>query len=193
MKINNPEFIISAVKSDQYPKHPMKEVALVGRSNVGKSSLINRLIHRKGLAKTSAQPGRTQTINFYKMDNHFYFVDLPGYGFAKVPLRVKEQWGKMIEEYLIERSNLSAVIMLVDARHKPSTDDQMMYNWLREMEMTTLLVATKIDKISRSKQKPQKDLIGKTLEMPSSQQFVFFSAESGVGKDQVWGFIRKQI
>lgn len=193
MKIKNPEFIISAVKSDQYPKHRLQEVALVGRSNVGKSSLINRLIHRKGLAKTSSQPGRTQTINFYKMDNHFYFVDLPGYGFAKVPLKVKEQWGQMIEEYLVGRPNLSAVIMLVDARHKPSPDDQMMYNWLQEMEMTTLLVATKVDKIKRSQLKPQKDLICKTLNTPTDQQLVFFSAESGVGKDQVWGFIRNQI
>lgn len=193
MKIKNPEFIISAVRSDQYPKHRLQEVALVGRSNVGKSSLINRLIHRKGLAKTSSQPGRTQTINFYKMDNHFYFVDLPGYGFAKVPLKVKEQWGQMIEEYLVERPNLSAVIMLVDARHKPSPDDQMMYNWLQEMEMTTLLVVTKVDKIKRSHQKPQKDLICKTLKTPTDQQLVFFSAESGVGKDQVWGFIRNQI
>lgn len=193
VKIHNPEFIISAVKSAQYPNHDRKEVALAGRSNVGKSSLINKLINRKGLARTSSQPGRTQTINFYKMDDSFYFVDLPGYGFAKVPLKVKEQWGKMIEDYLIERPHLSAVIMLVDARHKPTVDDQMMYNWLKEMGMAMMVVATKVDKISKGNRKPQRDLIFKTLEMPPDENFTFFSAESGEGKDSVWGFIRDHI
>ncbi len=193
MKVHNPEFIISAVKAAQYPTHDRKEIALAGRSNVGKSSLINKLINRKGLARTSSQPGRTQTINFYKMDNQFYFVDLPGYGFAKVPLKVKEQWGKMIEEYLIQRPNLAAVIMLIDARHKPTGDDQVMFNWLREMEMPTIVAATKVDKISRGNRKPQKDLIFKTLEMPPEQSFTFFSAESGEGKDQVWSFVRDHI
>ncbi len=193
MKINNPEFIISGVSEKDYPHHDRKEIAFVGRSNVGKSSLINKAINRKMLAKTSSQPGRTQTINFYKMDDLFYFVDLPGYGFAKVPLRIKEQWGKMIEHYLINRSNLSGVIQLIDARHKPTGDDQMMYDWLQEMEIPTLLIATKVDKISKGKCKAQKDLIFKTLDLPKDQAFGFFSAETGEGKDIFWKFVREHI
>ncbi|MCG8638226.1 MAG: ribosome biogenesis GTP-binding protein YihA/YsxC [Desulfobacterales bacterium] len=193
MKIDKPEFIISAVNDSNYPKHNLKEIALAGRSNVGKSSLINKLINRKGLARTSSQPGRTQTINFYKMGKKFYFVDLPGYGFAKVPLKVKQQWGRMIESYLTERSHLSAVIMLIDSRHKPTNDDQMMFDWLQEMEMDTLIVSTKVDKISKGKRKPQKDLIFKTLGLAQDQRFAFFSAETGEGKNEVWGFIRDHI
>ncbi len=193
MKINNPEFIISAVSEKQYPPHSRNEIACVGRSNVGKSSMINKLIRYKKLARTSSQPGRTQTINFYKMDDVFYFVDLPGYGFAKVPLRVKEQWGEMIEHYLVHRSNLSGVIQLIDARHKPSGDDLMMYDWLTEMNISTLIVATKVDKISKSKRKPQKDLIYKTLDLPEDQMFTFFSAETGEGADVIWRFIRERI
>ena len=193
MKIQNPQFVISAVNEKDYPKHQVKEIALVGRSNVGKSSLINRLIHRTNLARTSSQPGRTQTINFYKMDNAFYMVDLPGYGFAKVPQKIKEQWGQMIETYLNSREALTAIIMLVDARHEPTEDDQMMYNWLHEMGVPTLVVATKVDKINKSARKPQMDLIAKTLDLPADQPFLFFSADSGEGKDEVWSFIRKYI
>ncbi|AZR73376.1 YihA family ribosome biogenesis GTP-binding protein [Anoxybacter fermentans] len=193
MKIHNPEFVCSAVIEKNYPKHQLKEIALVGRSNVGKSSLINKLINRKKLARTSSQPGRTQTINFYKMDDYFYFVDLPGYGFAKVPLEVKKKWGEMIEHYLYNRSNLSAVIQLVDARHKPTEDDQMMYNWLKEMKIPALVVATKADKVSRGKRKPAKDLIFKTLNLPENQPFTFFSAQTGEGKDEVWKFIKEYI
>lgn len=193
MKIQNPQFVISAVSEKQYPEHKTKEIALVGRSNVGKSSLINRLVHRTNLARTSSQPGRTQTINFYKMDNVFYFVDLPGYGFAKVPQKVKEQWGQMIETYLNNRENLSAIIMLIDARHEPTGDDQMMYDWVREMGIPTLVVATKVDKITKSNRKPQQNLIFTALNLPVDQPFQFFSAESGEGKDEVWAFVRKHV
>lgn len=193
MKIHNPEFVVAAVNEDKYPDHERKEIAMAGRSNVGKSSLINRMINRKKLAKTSSQPGRTQTINFYKMDDKFYFVDLPGYGFAKVPLAVKAQWGEMIEHYLFNRPNLSGIIHLVDSRHKPTKDDQMMYNWLQEMELPTLVVGTKVDKISRNQQQKQRKVIFETLGMPKDQPFTFFSAEKGDGKEAVWAFIRDHI
>lgn len=193
MKIQNPEFIISAVSDKDYPKHTKKEIAFVGRSNVGKSSMINRLVHRTGLARTSSQPGRTQTINFYKMDNDFYMVDLPGYGFAKVPQKVKEQWGQMIEAYLNEREHLSAIIMLIDARHTPTEDDQMMYEWLLDRDIPTLVAATKADKVSRGNRQAQKKVIFETLNLPTEQSFVWFSSENGEGKDEIWGFIRKYI
>lgn len=193
MKIQNPEFVISAVREQDYPSHQKREIAFVGRSNVGKSSMINRLVHRTNLARTSSQPGRTQTINFYKMDNDFYMVDLPGYGFARVPQKVKETWGQMIETYLNEREHLSAIIMLIDARHQPTEDDQMMYEWLLNRDLPTLVVATKADKISRGQRQSQKKAIFETLNLPAEQSFVWFSAENGEGKDEIWGFIRRNI
>lgn len=193
MKIQNPEFIISAVSDKDYPQHNTKEIAFVGRSNVGKSSMINRLVHRTNLARTSSQPGRTQTINFYKMDQQFYMVDLPGYGFAKVPQKVKEQWGEMIETYLNHREHLAAIIMLIDARHTPTEDDLMMYDWLLHRDLPTLVAATKADKLSRGARQAQKKVIMETLGLPDEQSLVWFSSENGEGKDAVWGFIRKYI
>lgn len=193
MKINNPEFIRSAVEVEDYPFHHLPEIGLAGRSNVGKSSLINNLVNRKKMAHTSSKPGKTQTINFYKIDNHFYFVDLPGYGFARVPKKVKDQWGAMIEGYLFNRSNLESVILVIDSRHKPTKDDVMMYNWLLEMRMTTFVVATKVDKLKRSQRKKQEKLIKKTLELTDFTPFTFFSAETGEGRNKLFKFIAQFV
>ncbi|MGM0369337.1 MAG: ribosome biogenesis GTP-binding protein YihA/YsxC [Bacillota bacterium] len=193
MKINNPQFSRSATKPKDYPYHTFPEIALAGRSNVGKSSLINNLVNHKKLARTSSKPGKTQTINFYQIDNKFYFVDLPGYGFAKVPQEVKDEWGVMIETYLFNRRNLEGVIFLVDARHKPTEDDQMMYDWLLEMKLPTLVVATKIDKVKRSNRKKQEKIIKEELGLTEFTDFTFFSAETGAGKNQVFKFIDQVI
>jgi GTP-binding protein len=193
MKINNPQFSRSATKQKDYPYHTFPEIALAGRSNVGKSSLINNLVNHKKLARTSSKPGKTQTINFYQIDNKFYFVDLPGYGFAKVPQEVKDEWGVMIETYLFNRRNLEGVIFLVDARHKPTEDDQMMYDWLLEMKSPTLVVANKIDKVKRSNRKKQEKMIKEELRLTEFTDFTFFSAETGAGKNQVFKFIDQVI
>ncbi|GAB6138874.1 ribosome biogenesis GTP-binding protein YihA/YsxC [Halanaerobaculum tunisiense] len=193
MKINNPEFICSAYQREDYPYHNLPEIALAGRSNVGKSSLVNQIINRHNLAFTSSQPGKTQAINFYKIDNYFYFVDLPGYGFARVPDKVKEEWSVMIENYLFNRSHLEGIILIVDARHKPTDDDIMMYDWLLEMQLPTLVAATKVDKLKRSERKPQEKLIKETLELTPFTPFTFFSAETGEGKQEVVKFINQFI
>src|SRR6056297_3964958 len=151
MKINNPEFVISAYGYEDYPDHNKAEIAFAGRSNVGKSSLINMLVRRNKLARTSSRPGRTQSINFYSINNKFYFVDLPGYGFARVPDKVKEKWRELVNNYLYERKNLQAIVQIVDARHKPSSDDQMMVEWLKSVELPFIVVATKVDKLSKNK------------------------------------------
>ncbi|WP_027338889.1 ribosome biogenesis GTP-binding protein YihA/YsxC [Halonatronum saccharophilum] len=189
MKINNPEYILSAVEAKDYPVHNLPEIALAGRSNVGKSSLINKIVNRKKMAFTSSKPGKTQTLNFYRMDNHFYFVDLPGYGFARVSKADKELWGQMIENYLFHRSNLEGVILVIDSRHKPSKDDQMMYDWLIEMRIPTLVVATKIDKVKKSQRNKQEKLIKDTLGINKFIPFTFFSSETGEGKNKVFSFI----
>lgn len=150
MKVNQAEFVISAVGPSQYPEDALPEIALAGRSNVGKSSLINCLISRKNLARTSSQPGKTQTLNYYKINQDLYFVDLPGYGYAKVSKTKREQWGKFIESYLMNRETLRLVMQLVDLRHPPSKDDQAMYEWLRHNDVPVLVVATKADKIPKA-------------------------------------------
>ena len=193
MKINNPQYICSAAEPKDYPHHMLPEVALAGRSNVGKSSLINRLVNHKKLARTSSKPGKTQTINFYQIDQKFYFVDLPGYGFAKVPDHVKDEWGTMIETYLFNRRNLEGVILLVDARHKPTNDDQMMYDWLLEMRVPTIVVATKVDKVKKSKRQKQEKLIKEKLQLTDFTQFTFFSAETGEGKKTMFKFINQFV
>lgn len=148
LNLHNAEFLTSAVDPKGYPVHDRKEIALVGRSNVGKSSLINTLVNRKKFARTSNQPGRTQTLNFYRVDT-ICLVDLPGYGFAKVPESVRKKWRPMIETYLMGRPNLVGVLHLVDVRHTPTADDQTMSQWLQTMDMPYVLIATKLDKISR--------------------------------------------
>lgn len=185
LNLQDAEFLTSAVDAKGYPEHGLKEIALVGRSNVGKSSLINTLVGRKKFARTSNQPGRTQTINFYRVDS-LCLVDLPGYGFAKVPESVRTRWGPMIEGYLRERPNLLGVLHLVDVRHAPTSDDVTMSSWLREMDMPFLLIATKLDKISRGKYGQHAKVIRERL----GTEPLLFSAETKHGREQVWSHLR---
>lgn len=187
MKVTDAEIVISAVGPKQYPQDARPEIALAGRSNVGKSSLINCLINRKSLARTSSKPGKTQTLNFYLINHSFYFVDLPGYGFAKVSKQIKSEWGRMIEDYLSRRQNLKCVIQLVDLRHPPSKDDMTMYNWLNYYGITVMIVATKADKVSKGKRPGHVKEIKKQLEVVSDESIIVFSAATGEGKDTVWG------
>lgn len=193
MNLSDSEFICSAASFADYPRHDLPEIALAGKSNVGKSSLINKVLNRKKLAFTSSTPGKTQTINFYNIDNEFAFVDLPGYGFAKVPAEVKEEWSVMIEEYLFNRRNLKGVILIVDARHKPTDDDLMMYEWLLQMEVPHLVAGTKVDKLSNSQRTPNKKQIFKKLKLEAETRFTYFSAKTGEGKKEILKFINRLI
>ncbi|SJZ68268.1 ribosome biogenesis GTP-binding protein YihA/YsxC [Selenihalanaerobacter shriftii] len=193
MNLSNSEYIASAAKREGYPRHDLPEIALAGKSNVGKSSLINKIINRKNLAFTSSKPGKTQTLNFYQVDNTFYFVDLPGYGFARVPDEVKDEWATMIEGYLFKRRNLEGVILIVDARHKPTDDDLMMYEWLLQMEVPHLVVGTKVDKLSNSQRKPNRKKIFEKLQLEPDTPFTYFSAKSSGGKKDVLKFINNLL
>ncbi|MBO8170541.1 MAG: YihA family ribosome biogenesis GTP-binding protein [Bacillaceae bacterium] len=189
MKIKDANLVISAVKPDQYPGESLPELALAGRSNVGKSSLINKLIGRKKLAHTSSKPGKTRTLNFYRIQGEkgdLFFVDLPGYGFAKVSKQMKEQWGEMIESYLSRRESLEAVIQVVDLRHPPSKDDIQMYDWLKHFDIPVIVAATKADKVPRGKWQKHVKIIKEQLEMEAGDELVIFSAETGNGKDELW-------
>lgn len=189
INLHDCEFLLSAMNRSHYPDHPFPEIAFVGRSNVGKSSLINALLNRKRLARTSGQPGRTQTINFYRVDT-LSFVDLPGYGYAKVAKSTKEQWGPMIKEYLSKRENLSGIIQLVDIRHAPSPLDKQMTSYLKtRLEVPALVVATKADKLGRGPQREQGKQIARTLELP----VVIFSAQTKIGVEQIWKQILDMI
>jgi GTP-binding protein len=183
--IKSSEYVISAVSKKQYPQEGLLEIALAGRSNVGKSSLINKVINRKNLARTSGKPGKTQTLNFYLINKEFYFVDLPGYGFAKVSASIKEQWAKFIEEYLKEREVLKGVIQVVDIRHIPTNDDVIMYDWLQHFGIPTLVVATKADKISRGQYQKQLKLIKEKMKLPKDQPLAVFSAVTGEGVPEI--------
>jgi len=186
MKVTEAEIVISAVKREQYPINALPEFALAGRSNVGKSSLINKLIQRKALARTSSKPGKTQTLNFYLINQSFYFVDFPGYGYAKVSKKQREQFGSIIEEYLINRKNLKTVLLVVDLRHPPSKDDQMMYDWLKYYQIPVIIVGTKADKIPKGKWDKQRKIIKETLAVDPTDKIIPFSSETGLGKDQLW-------
>ncbi len=189
MKIRSCEFIISAVSPKQYPEEDMPEIALAGRSNVGKSSLINMLLNRKKLARTSSTPGKTQTINFYKINNEYHLVDLPGYGYAKVSKSSKETWGKMMETYLTSRENIVEVVQLIDIRHKPTQQDIQMYNWIRHFGFKGIVVATKLDKIKRSQRQKHISQIRKTLEMDKDDILVAISSVNREGKERLWEVI----
>ena len=194
MDVHNVEMVMSAVSATQYPTDGKPEIALVGRSNVGKSSLTNTLINRKNFARTSSQPGKTQTLNFYNVEDQLYFVDVPGYGYAKVSKKQREAFGHMIEEYITSRKQLRGVISLVDARHDPSDDDISMYEWLHYYNIPILVVATKADKISRSRFNKYESNIKRTLGFDEEDSdFQFFSSETKYGKDEVWHWIEARL
>jgi len=185
MKITSAEFVKSAVDSSQYPDSPLPEVAFVGRSNVGKSSLINALVGRKGLAKTSNTPGRTRLVNFFVINKALSFVDLPGYGYAKVPLSVKKGWQAMVDGYLEGRHNLRLVVMILDIRREPSEHDDMLIEWLRSRRIATVFVLTKADKFSRGRVTVARRQIGEHLGVPHDD-LLPFSAKTRSGTNEIW-------
>lgn len=191
MKVQNVELTISAVSLAQYPNEGFPEIALSGRSNVGKSSLINTLINRKGLARTSSQPGKTQTLNFYNIESELYFVDVPGYGYAKVSKKDREKWGQMIERYFSDRPVLRGVISLVDGRHEPTELDCQMIDFLHYYDLPILVCATKMDKIPRGKWNRTESQIRKKLALNPQDEIVLFSSVTKAGKEEVWNWVEK--
>ena len=175
--------------TSRIPDNPYIEFAFAGKSNVGKSSLINGLMNRKSLARTSAQPGKTQTINFYNINDAMYLVDLPGYGYAKVSQSEKEKWGKLIERYLQKSQMLKAVFLLIDIRHDPSANDKMMYDWIVYNGYDPIIIATKLDKIKRSQLQKQVKAIKTGLNMKSDGIVIPFSAETKQGREEIWNLI----
>jgi GTP-binding protein len=189
MKIHAAEFLISAVSPPQYPQQRLPEVAFAGRSNVGKSSLINVLVHRKNLVKTSSTPGKTQTINFFMVNGRFLFVDLPGYGYARVPQDVQARWRPMIETYLHQRQTLRAVVHIVDIRHPPTTQDQQLRFWLRHHQRPIVTVATKADKIKRSQRSMRLQEIRHVLGLSAEEPLILFSAQNHEGRLPLWRYL----
>ena len=185
LKITNANLKIIATRRSQYPKDLKSEFLLVGRSNVGKSSFINTLLNRKNLARTSSRPGKTQTLNFYLVNDDFYLIDVPGYGYAEVSKKTKEKFGKMIEEYLETRKELKKVFMLIDFRHKPTEDDILMYNFLKYYNLKVTIIATKADKIGSSKREKCKKQITDTLDLVVGDDLIIFSSVTKEGKDEV--------
>ena len=185
MKINSVKYMTSAVRESQYPTDGKTEFLLVGRSNVGKSSFINTIVNRKNMARTSAIPGKTQTLNFYLVNEDFYLVDVPGYGFAKVSKSLKNKFGMIIEEYLRNRDNLSNVFMIIDFRHKPTEDDVLMYNYLKYYNIPVTIVATKCDKVSKNNYDKNKKTIVDTLNMQSSDDLILFSTVNKIGRQEI--------
>ena len=179
--------------TSKLPDNSLPEIAFAGKSNVGKSSLINGLLNRKALARTSASPGKTQTINFYNINKELYFVDLPGYGYAKVSKEIRDKWGKMIDRYLHSSKQLKAVFLLVDIRHAPGENDKTMYNWIVSSGYKPIIICTKLDKIKRSQQAKNVKLIKDTLNVESGTKIIPFSAVSKQGKEDIWGFIQEAI
>lgn len=192
MIIKSAEFVKSAVKPDQYPDAVLPEIAFTGRSNVGKSSLINTLLNRKRLVKTSSTPGRTQLINFFIINKVFYFVDLPGYGYAKVPAYVKKTWGPMIETYLSTRKTLKGVVLIIDIRRIPGMKELNFIEWLDYYNIPSILILTKADKLSKTKQNKQHFSIAEALSV-DSKELILFSAKSRLGKDAVWDAVEQLI
>lgn len=185
MKIKSIELAISAVRRSQYPTDDLPEFLLIGRSNVGKSSFINTLVNRKNYARTSGRPGKTQTINFYRVNDEFYLVDAPGYGYAQVGKTKRKKFGLMIEDYIVNRKNLKQVFLLIDFRHRPTNDDIMMYNYLKYYKIPVTIVATKCDKIGITLQQKQRNSILDDLDLVVGDDFVMFSNVTKIGKEEV--------
>jgi GTP-binding protein len=185
MIISSAEFIKSAVKPSHYPPEELPEIAFAGRSNVGKSTLINKLVNRKHLVKTSSTPGRTQLLNFFNINQELVFVDLPGYGYAKVPHRVKKDWGKMIDTYLTTRKTLRGVVLILDIRRNPGEEELNFIPWLYEQRIPAILILTKADKLSKTKQKKQAGSIAQALSI-NPEELILFSAKTRLGLENVW-------
>jgi GTP-binding protein len=185
MEIKQSEFITSAVKPEQYPTDNRLEIAFVGRSNVGKSSLINSLTNRRKLVKVSRTPGKTRLVNFFLINNEFYFVDLPGYGYAKVSRTEKESWGKFIETYLVNRGQLKRIILLVDCRRKPSEDDKLMYDFIKHYGYECTVVATKTDKLTKNELKKNMAMLKKELDLAGEDQLLTYSSLNKQGKEEL--------
>ncbi len=193
MLIKNPRFEISAVGPKQYPNNNLPEIVLSGKSNVGKSSFINTMINRKALARTSSEPGKTRQINFYNMDEKFYFVDLPGFGYSKMSHTEQEKVGKFIEEYLFSRKNISLIILFLDIRHKPSENDILMLNYIRNTHLPYLILANKADKIASTKVESYVQDLKKSLETDENDVILPFSSERKIYTENVWNMIEKYI
>ena len=192
MKIRSSEIEVSAIRKEQYPKEGLPEIALVGRSNVGKSSATNALLNRRNFARTSQTPGKTRTINFYKINNEFYFVDLPGYGYAKVSKSEKDKWGVIMERYLQDREELCAIFLLVDIRHEPTNDDVMMYERIKHFGYNCVVIATKADKISRGQYQKHISIIRKKLQLEKDEKVIPLSSSKKTGVEDVWNEIIAQ-
>lgn len=192
MKIHKAELVISAVDKSQYPKDDLPEIALAGRSNVGKSSFINKMIGRKNLVHTSSKPGKTRTLNFYRINDRFYFVDVPGYGYAKVSKKEREKWGRMMEDYFETRKNLRAVVLIIDSRHLPTNDDLQMYEYATYLNIPLIIIATKVDKLSKNKWNKNVNDLKKVFHAPEVP-IIPFSAVTGMNKDKVWSELEKYM
>ena len=193
MIVNNPKFEVSAVKPAQYPKNNLPEIVLVGKSNVGKSSFINTMINRKKLARTSSEPGKTRQINFYNIDEKFYFVDLPGYGYSKMSKKEQEQVGKFIEQYLFNREEIALIIFLIDIRHNPTENDKLMYNYIISSGLPCLILANKADKIAITKVDGVVRDLQKILNPIGDIPTLPFSSERKIYKDAVWNIIEENL
>lgn len=193
MVIKNVSLDIVIGPTSRIPATSMPEIAFAGRSNVGKSSLINALICRKSLARTSSQPGKTQTINYYNVNDTFYYVDLPGYGYAKASHDAQENWRRMIEKYLHSSGQLCSVFLLLDIRHEPKASDKQMYNWILEHGFTPVLIATKADKISKNMIQKNLKIIRESLNSPKDITIIPFSAETKAGREEIWALIDSLI
>lgn len=189
MNVNNVSLETVCGITSTLPENALPEFAFAGKSNVGKSSLINALINRKALARTSSQPGKTQTINFYNVEDALYFVDLPGYGYAKVSQETKEKWGKMIERYLQKSKQLKLVFLLIDIRHEPSANDKNMYEWIEYNGFEPIIIATKLDKINRSQVQKHLKMLRTGLGLKKETILIPFSSETKQGKEEVWNII----
>ncbi|TDJ61803.1 MAG: YihA family ribosome biogenesis GTP-binding protein [Nitrospina sp.] len=193
MKIVSAEFMISAVSAEQYPRASLPEVAFVGRSNVGKSSLINSLLNRKKLVKISGTPGKTQMINFFDVNHELVFADLPGYGFAKVPKSVQKKWQDLVEQYLLKRDNLRTVVLILDIRRKPTDLDLHMQEWLEQYQVDTILVATKTDKLSQAEQSKQLKQIRAAFLEGADKELVAYSSKNQKGRKELWKLLLQRM